>query len=139
MATFTKFNCLYEDAFEKKHNFGSDTLKIALTNAAPSAANAVLADITQIAAGNGYVAGGQAVTVSGSAQTSGVYKLTLADWVITAAGGPIADWRYAVLYNDTATNDELIAFYDTGATQSLADTQTFTFDFSAANGVLQVS
>ena len=52
MAAFNKFNALTEDLAEKVHNLGSDTLKVMLTNTAPSAANAVKADIAEISAGN---------------------------------------------------------------------------------------
>lgn len=36
MATFTKFNSFVEALAEKVHNLGSDQLKVALTNSAPS-------------------------------------------------------------------------------------------------------
>ena len=34
--TWTKFNAFTEDLAEGKHNLGSDTLKVALTNTAPT-------------------------------------------------------------------------------------------------------
>lgn len=64
MATFNKFNSFVEALAEKTHNLGADTLKVALTNSAPSATNTVLADITQISAGNGYTTGGTQATQS---------------------------------------------------------------------------
>lgn len=138
MATFTKFNSLTEALAEKVHNLGSDTLKIVLTNSAPVATNTVLANITQIANGNGYTTGGTAATISSSAQTSGTYKLVLADVVFTATGS-VGPFRYAVLYNDTATNDELIAWTDYGASITLANTDTFTVDFDPTTGVLTLA
>ena len=65
----------------------------------------------------------------------------MAGRVVTASGGAIADLRYAVLYNDTPTApaDPLIGFWDYGATVSLASGETFTVDFSAANGVLTLA
>lgn len=136
MATFQKFNSFPEALAEKTHNLGSDTLKVMLTNAAPVATNTVKANLTDISAGNGYTAGGTAATISSSAQTSGTYKLVLADVVFTASGGSIGPFRYAVLYNDTASNDELIGWWDYGSSITLASTETFTVDFSASNGVL---
>ena len=138
MATFNKFNSFVEALAEKVHNLGADTLKVMLTNSAPAAGNSVKADITEISAGNGYTAGGASVTISSSAQTSGTYKLTLADVVITASGGSIGPFRYIVLYNDTATNDELIGYYDYGSSISLAAGETFTVDFDASTGVLTI-
>jgi len=139
MALFTKFNSFVEAMAEKSHNLGSDTIKLMLTNVAPAAANAVKADITEITAGYGYTAGGATVTVTASSQTSGTYKLVIDDVTFTASGGTMATWRYLVLYNDTATNDELIGFYDNGSAVTLADGNSITTDFSAANGVLQIA
>ena len=127
MATFNKFDSFVEAVAEKKHDLGSDTLKFMLTNVAPIASNTVKANLTEIAAGNGYTAGGIAVVVSGSSQTSGTYTLaTVTDTVWTASGGAIASFRYVVLYNDTATNDELISWYDNGSSIAPTDPETFT-------------
>ena len=131
MAAFNKFNSFVELLAEKAHNLGSDTLRIALTNSAPVAGNTVLANITQIANGNGYTTGGTAVTITASSQTSGTYSLVGNDVVFTASGGSMGTFRYQVLYNDTATNDELIGWWDYGANVTLADTETFTVDFGA--------
>ncbi len=138
MATFTKFNSFVEAVAEKVHNLGSDTLKVMLCNTAPVATNTVKADLTEIAAGNGYTAGGTQATISSSAQTSGTYKLVLADVVFTATGA-IGPFRYAVLYNDTATNKELIGFWDYGSSISLANGGTFTVDYDAGTGVLTIA
>lgn len=127
MATVTLFQSFAEAAAEGKHDLSADTLKVALTNTAPSAsADTVFTDITEIAAGNGYTAGGVTVTVDTSALSSGVYTLTLSGVTWTASGGDIAASRYAVLYNDTAASDELIAFADFGASAVIADGNTET-------------
>jgi hypothetical protein len=139
VAAFNKFNPLTEDLAEKVHNLGSDTLKVMLTNAAPSAANSVKADITEISAGNGYTAGGTAVTITASSQTGGTYKLVGNDVVFTASGGSIGPLRYAVLYNSTPAAGNLIGWWDYGSALTLADGSTLTVDFSATNGILQIS
>jgi hypothetical protein len=141
MAAYNKFNQFVEDVAEKVHNLASDTLKVMLTNVAPVATNSVKADITEIAAGNGYTAGGTASAQVSSVQTAGVYKLVLTDVVFTAAGGTIGPFRYAVLYNDTpaAPLDPLISWWDYGSALTLNDTETFTVDVSAANGVLTIT
>jgi len=139
MATFNKFNSFVEALAEKVHNLQSDVLKVALTNTAPSASNTVLADITQIAAGNGYIADGAQATQASSAQTAGTYKLVLNDVTFTASGGSLGTFRYAVLYNDTAINDELIGFWDYGTTLSITNGNSFIVDFDATNGVLTLT
>jgi hypothetical protein len=137
MATFNKFHSFVEALAEKVHNLGADTLRVALTNTAPVATNTVLANITQIANGNGYTTGGTTANLTSSAQTSGLYRLVLADVVFTATGS-MGPFRYAVLYNDTATNDELIGWWDYGSSITLASGETFTVDFDPTNGVLTV-
>ena len=140
MATYVKYQVFVEDVAEKVHNLGSDTLKIALTNTAPNVStHAGLSDITEISAGNGYTAGGTQATISSSAQTSGTYKLVLADVVFTASGGAIATFRYAVLYNDTSTGDRLIAYWDYGSSISVLNGETFTWDADASTGVLTIA
>ena len=141
MAAFSKFNQFVEDMAEKVHNLGADTLKIMLTNTAPVATNSVKADLTEIAAQNGYSAGGTAVTITASAQTSGTYKLTGNDVVFTASGGSFGPARYAVLYNDTPTSpaDPLIGFWDRGSSVTPADGETLTIDLDQAAGILTVA
>lgn len=140
MAAYNKFNQFVEDLAEKVHNLGADTLKVALTNTAPIAANSVFADITEIAVGNGYTAGGTATTITSSAQTTGTYKLVVSDVVFTAAGGSIGPFRYAVVYNDTPTSpaDPLIAWFDYGSSITLLTGETFTADFDASAGLLTI-
>ena len=128
MASYNKFNCFVEDICEKKHNLGSDTLKVALSNAsnAPSAsADVKLADITTISVAN---LDSVTLTVSSSSQTSGTYKLVLADKTMTASG-TVGPFRYVIIYNDTAANDELIAWFDYGSEVTLASGDTFKLDF----------
>ena len=136
MATFNKFNSFVEALSEKTHNLGSDQLKIALTNSAPTASNTVLVNITEIAYTNCST---RNVTTSASAQTSGTYKLTCADLTLTASGGTVGPFRYVVIYNDTATNDELIGWLDYGSSITLADTETFLIDFDGTNGILTLA
>jgi hypothetical protein len=137
MASFNKFNSFVEALAEKVHNLGSDSLKIALCAAAnaPVATNTKLADLTEIAYTN---LSSRALVVSSSSQTSGTYKLVLDDLVLTASGGAVATFRYVVIYNDTATNKELIGWYDYGSNVTLADGEIFTLDFDGVNGVLSL-
>src|SRR5215510_5875547 len=139
MASFNKFNAFVEALGEKVHNLQSDVLKVMLSNTAPSATNAVKTDITEITAGNGYTAGGTQATQVSSAQTTGTYKLVLNDVTFTAAGGSLAAFRYAVLYNDTATNDELIGWWDYGSAVTITNGNSFTVDFDGTNGVLTIA
>lgn len=135
-ASFQKFFPFVENLAEKVFNLGSDQLKIALTNVAPSQSNNQLSDITEISYTN---CSSRNVTTSSSSQTSGTYKLVCADLVLTASGGTVGAFRYVVLYDDTATNKELIAFYDYGSSLTLNSGDTLTIDFDQTNGVLQIT
>lgn len=147
MATFNKLNGFVEHLAEKVHNLGSDQLVIALSNTAPGSESTpptgatgsnILANITQISYTNCST---RNITTSASAQSSGTYKLTLTDLVLTASGGTVGPFRYVYLYNDTPTSpvDPLIGYYDYGSSITLNDTETFTIDFDGTNGVLTLA
>jgi len=136
MATFNKFNAFVEALAEKVHNLGSDQLKLALTNTAPTSAGAILTDITEITYTNLST---RNLAVGSSAQTSGTYKLTITDLVLTASGGSVGPFRYVVLYNSTPASGNLIGWYDYGSSITLADTETLTVDFDGTNGVLTIA
>lgn len=128
MALYNKFNSFVEDLAEKKHNLASDTLKVAFSNASnpPSASDDVkLADITTIAA---PAVDTTTLTVSSSSQTSGTYKLVVADLTMTASGA-VGPFRYVIIYNDTATDDPLICFFDYASEVTLHANDTFKLDF----------
>jgi hypothetical protein len=133
MATFNKFNQFVGDLGLGVHNLNTGTLKIALTNTAPSAGNATLSQITQITAGNGYTAGGATVPSTAYSQTTGTGTLTGSDVVFTATGA-VGPFRYAVLFNDTPTSpaDPLIGWFDYGSSISLANGETFTVDIGSS-------
>lgn len=138
MVSAQKFQPFVEDLAEKVYNLATDSLKIALTNTAPVNTNRVLADLTEITYTN---LSSRAVTTSSSTQTSGTYKLVVADLVLTSSGGSTGPLRYVVLYDDTPTApaDPLILFWDYGSSITLADGETLTIDFDGTNGVLQIA
>jgi hypothetical protein len=137
MATFNKFQSFIEYAVEGA-NLGSDQFNIALCAAAnaPVATNAVLADLTQIAYTN---CSARAITTSSSAQTTGTYKLTLADLTLTASGGDVAAFRYVVVYDSTVAGSPLVAWYDYGAPVTITNGNSFLIDFDGTNGFLTIA
>lgn len=138
MAAFIKFNSFVEALGQKKHNLNADTLKVLLTNVAPAAGNAVKADITEIAPGNGYNAGGAAVPGNTFVQAAGVAKLAASGDVQISASGAVGPFRWAVLYNDTAANDELIGAWDYGSSQTLQAGESVKVKTGQAAGILTV-
>ena len=141
MAVFTKFLCFTEDVAKKVHNLSADVLKVMLTNTIPVNTNTIKANITEIAAGSGYSAGGATPAITSCVQTAGVLKLVLAVAVITAAGGSIGPFRWAVLWNDTPTSpvDPLIGWYDYGAAITLLDGESLTIDYDPSAGALTIT
>jgi hypothetical protein len=139
MAAFTKYNCFLKDLAEKKHDFANDTFKVLLTNRAPVVAtDRLFADASEIAAGNGYAAGGNQCTVASSTQASGAYKSILNDpaqW--TAAGGVIGPFRYAVLQNSTA--GLLIGYVDYGLAITLQIGEIFIADLDQVAGLFTLT
>lgn len=133
MAAFVKYEVFSEHLAEKVHNLDTDTLKIALTNAAPNVAtHTVLANITELGAGNGYTAGG-IDTQNATSRAGGTTSITGTDVVWTASGS-MGPFRYAVLYNDTPTSpaDPLIGYWDYGSSVTLANGETFTVDLDTS-------
>ena len=136
MATFNKIESFVEKLAEKVLNLGSDQLTIALTNTAHTSSWDELADLTQVAYTNLST---RNITTSSSAQTTGTYKLVLADLVLTSTGGTTGAFRYVYIYDDTAVTDTLIGYYDYGSSITLQDGDTFTIDFDGSGGVLTIA
>lgn len=133
MAAYNKFQDFTEQLIRGTHDFDAHVFKVYLSNAVPSAsADLIKTDLAEITAQNGYPAGGTATTVSVS-ESGGTTTVSGTEVVFTAAGGSVGPFQYAVLYNDTATNDNLIAWWDYGAPVTLNDTETFTVKFSNAS------
>lgn len=133
MATFQKFDQFVEDLAKKVHNLSTDQLKVALTNTAPVAGNAVYADLTApLATTNLSGATPFNVTTTSCEQVSGTLSLVLVDLTLTATGS-VGPFRYVVLYNDTPTvpADPLVGFYDYGSSVTMANGETFLVDFAA--------
>lgn len=141
MATFNKFNSFVQSLGTGKFNLSSDTLKVALTNTAPVATNSVLANLTEITTGGGYTAGaGGGITLSGVSWTnsSGTSTLFIADKSFVASGS-VGPFQYVVLYDDTATNKDLIGYYNYGSAVTLASGDSFNIDFDGTNGVFSLA
>jgi hypothetical protein len=133
MASFVKFHQFAEDVANKVHDLvgTQDTLMVVLTNNPPIVGtDQVLANIVQIAAGNGYVTDGMDIQNDGS-EAAGVVTITAQDVIWTAGPANMAGFRYAVIYNSTPVSPlkPLIGYYDYGATVTVLAGETFKIDF----------
>ena len=138
MATWVPVNAFTYELCKGTHDFANDTFTVALCAAAnaPTGADAVLADLTQISYTN---LSSRTLTLSG-ANTGTINtdeaRVAFADLTLTASGGSVATWRYVVLYHDTDASDTLVAYLDTGSDQTLADGDSRIIDFTNANQAL---
>lgn len=131
MASYNKYNIFTENLSKGVHVFGTNSIKVLLSNTTPNAStHALKSDATEISAGNGYSAGGATATASLS-RTGGVTSIIGVDVVFTASGGTVGPFRYAILWDDTPTSplDPLIGWWDYGSSITLNSTETFTVDF----------
>jgi hypothetical protein len=133
MAVFNKFDSFVEAVAEKLHDLGADQLVIALSNVAPIATNTQLSNITEVAYTNLST---RNLTRTSSTQTSGLYKLVIADITLTSTGGSTGPFRYITIYNDTSTNDLLIGWYDYGTSLTLNSGESLAVDFDGTDGLL---
>jgi hypothetical protein len=135
-STFTFYQDFKEQLGKGIHDLSTHDIKVALTNSAPNVAtHTVLADITQLSTGGGYTGGaGGGLALSGKSytETGGTGTFIATDLVITASGGSIGPFQYAVFYNNTAASDNLIGYLNYGSALTLADTETLTLDFTTS-------
>ncbi|UZE51900.1 hypothetical protein ONR75_15830 [Rhodopseudomonas sp. P2A-2r] len=136
MAAYNKFDCFTLDLATKLHNLNADTLKIMLSNVLPVRTNTVKSNLTEIAAGNGYSAGGSIAPFVSGIDTSGSYKLILSPVVFTAVGGSIGPFQYAPIYNATAAGLNLIAWWDYGTPITITNGNSFTVGLDQTAGTL---
>ena len=136
----TKINKFVLNLGNGVFNLGSHQLKIALTNTIPtvSTANQYSDIASPIAATNLSGATPFNVTTTIFTQTSGTVKLILAALTLTATGA-VGPFQYIVLYDDTATNKEIIGFYDYGSAVTMAASDQFIVNFDASAGVLTIN
>ncbi len=136
MATYTKYNTFVDELSKGGHNLQTAVFKVALTNTAPTVATDTVWNTTVApapVAANGYTAGGNTLTTSSAATTTGTFKLVLADSVFTATAGGIGPVQYAIIYNSSASN-KVVAYYNYGSSITLANGETLTIDFDGSNG-----
>ena len=118
-----------------------DTFKIQLHNTTwtPSlSADLVRADLSnELSTADGYTAGGATLGSVTWSKSGSTVTFDAADpaWTITGSGITI---RYAVIYSDTAANDELVAYCDLYGANQAIPAGTFTITLNAS-GIITLS
>lgn len=134
MAAYNKFETFVGDLGLQVHECNADLFKVYLSNAVPStSADSIKTDLAEIAAGNGYTAGGDD-SQNAYSEATGTGTMTGVDITWTATGGTIGPFQYPVFYNDTpaAPLDPLVSWWDYGSALTLNDGESFTVDFGAS-------
>lgn len=135
-SAWNKFQDFSEQLIRGVHDWDAHTFKVALTNTAPVATQTTwnTTDHPAPAAANGYTAGGTATTISVS-ESAGTTTVQGTLVVFTATAGGIGPFRYAILYNDTATSpaDAAVGWLDYGSNLTLASGETLTVQFNSTS------
>jgi hypothetical protein len=121
MAAYVKYDTFSEQITKGVQAFGTDTYKLALTNATPAVTDATFAYAAPSAA-NGYPTGGATVTVTvtRTGTNPSTTAVSSAQVTFTATAGGIGPFRYAVLYNFTDASNNLIAYWDYASSITLS-------------------
>ena len=130
MAQFQMFEVFSEDVARGVHQFhaAGHTIRAYLTNNAPNAATHEGAgDIAGIAAGNGYA--GPMDTQNDISRAGAVTTVSGETVTVTADGGEVGPFRYAVLFNDDPTGDPLIGYWDYESAVTLQNNESFQIQF----------
>ncbi len=140
--TVTPFDHTLELVGNADIDLGADSFKLALMtpsfvlDVTDTTWAAISAD--EIAAGNGYTAAGQVLDSVTFTEASGIVKFDAADEQFLAAGGTMATFQFGIIYDDTHVGDTPLFSIDLDASIILADTDDFTFQWNATNGIFRM-
>lgn len=112
-ASITFYQSFREYIADGTIDLDTHTFKVLLTSSSytPSAStHSVKTDVTnELSTANGYTSGGATLGSVTWTRSGGTVTFDAADTTWTASGGSIVA-RYAVIYDDTAASDELVAY-----------------------------
>lgn len=133
--TINFYDKLAEYVGDSTMDLDGDTFKLELydTSHAFDATDTQRSDVSAnaLATANGYTNPGQALSSVTWVESSGTVTFDAADVTWTASGGSIAA-SDGVLYDDTATNDELCFSVDFDGNQTAGDGTNFVVSWNAS-------
>jgi len=136
MPTYQNFLPFVAAAMNGKHVLATDQLMVALCDAAdtPLASYSKLTDLTEIDYANLST---REITTTSAAQLAGLFKLIVEDLTLTASGA-VASFKHVVVYNDSATDKDLICFYTLDSIVTLTNNgDNIVLDFNQTDGVFK--
>jgi hypothetical protein len=128
------------ELFTKEHDVENDTLKAILMTTGftfDPETDSTYADVSasEIANGNGYTTGGQALTSVAASLAGGVVTIDCDDPTWTASGGAIADCVAMLVYNDSHASKTVVCCLEYGVTYGTATGTNHIVDCS--NGLIK--
>lgn len=138
MSQFNGFDCFIGDLVNGAHNLHRDCLAVMLTNEQPKPSYGTRSQIKEIE--NAAGANPYGIQVLGIRSETNGAKFTLFgdDTCFTCSGDSFGPFRYAVLYNASSAANNLIGWWDYGASVTLVRGETFIVDFDEKHGILQI-
>ena len=140
MSDFITFTNLPLDLLLGKHNFGSDEFRVALVNVEPDRdVDLFYGDLSEIVAQNGYLAGGNIVTVY-TLLDQGVTYVNADDVEFTADANPtgFGPFQWGVVYNNTTAEKNLVGYTELAGQIIVASGAMYKFSFGTATGMFRV-
>jgi hypothetical protein len=131
MPAYNKFFDFTEQQLIGTHDWDANVFRIMLTDTTPLQTYTIKSQLTEIAAVNGYP--GTNTTTITLSESGGVTTVQGTQITFLASGGNIGPFRYAVLYNDSAPNKNLIAWWDNGSSLTLNNGDSFVIRFSTTS------
>jgi len=126
MPDLVKYYCFNSDLRAGVHDLVGTTheLRVAISNTTPNlSTHTVLADVGELSTANGYTAGGMDTANTGS-DSLGVLTVSGTFPLVWTASGAGITGRYFILYNNTASGDPLIGYWDRGVSTNVPAGQT---------------
>lgn len=129
----TIFNQFVEDLGEEIHDFENDTLKLAIIDdtVTPTADTATPQwgagssqdyDANEVSTAGGYTANGETLASVTYERSTTTATLDAANITLSQNGSGFTDGAWGILYNDSATNKNCIAFVELDSTGGLDQT-----------------
>ena len=141
----TVFEEFAAEVGDKIHDFAADTFKLGIvdnTATEPTAATASprWADFSgnEVSTAGGYTANGETLANVAFSEAGGVATFRADNVVISQDGSGFLDGYWGIIYNDTATNDEAVAFVEMGGPVS-EQAGDITFDWSSDRQIFTIT
>jgi len=139
MATLQKNNFFVLDVGLGVFNLNTNTIKIAFTDTAPTAAGThVYADIASPLSLTNLLTS-PTITGTGYTQTSGTATLAASTWTGTSQTGNFGPFRYIVFYSDTAASKNILGWIDYGSELTLNGVNGDQLVLTIASGLLTLA